>query len=162
MLVLSQGLICSDNCMCCNTETEIADQTFYLTKSQYTDTRPASLSTDPITPGAWLGSHWSANFQVTGMTRPRKILAHAGLNPRSSALEENALTTMPIRQTRGSGQEVGDVSWLRTVPATLQICLNNCICCHTETDVVHQTFYLVQSPYTDTRLNCTDPVPPGT
>ena len=23
----------------------------------------------PITPGAWQGSHWSASFEVTGMTR---------------------------------------------------------------------------------------------
>ena len=41
---------------------EIADQTFYLTQSQYTDAGPTSLSADPITPGAWQGSHWSANF----------------------------------------------------------------------------------------------------
>ena len=26
----------------------------------------------PTTPGAWQGSHWSANFSVTGMTRHRK------------------------------------------------------------------------------------------
>ena len=44
------------------TEIEAADQTFHLTQWQYTDTRPTSPSTDPITPGAWQGSHWSANF----------------------------------------------------------------------------------------------------
>ena len=32
-----------------------------------------SPSADPIMPGAWQGSHWSANFEVTGMTRPWKI-----------------------------------------------------------------------------------------
>ena len=69
---VSQGRICSDNCTCCHTEIEVADQTFYLTKSQYTDTWPTSPTADPITPGAWQGSHWSANFEVTGMTRPRK------------------------------------------------------------------------------------------
>ena len=69
----SQGWICSDNCTCCNTETEVADQTFYLTQSQYTDTRPTGPNADPITPGAWQGSHWSANFYVTGMTWPGKI-----------------------------------------------------------------------------------------
>ena len=53
-------------------EIEVADPTFYLTQSQYTDTGPTSPSTDPITPGAWQGSHWSAHFEVTGMTRPRK------------------------------------------------------------------------------------------
>ena len=59
---VSQGRVCSDNFTCCHTEIEVADQTFYLTQSQYTNTEPTSPSTDPITPGAWQGSHWSANF----------------------------------------------------------------------------------------------------
>ena len=59
---VSQGRICTDNFTCCHTEIEAADQTFHLTKSQYTDTGPTSPSADPITPGAWQGSHWSANF----------------------------------------------------------------------------------------------------
>ena len=59
---VSQGRICSDNCTCCHTEIEVADQTFQLTQSEYTDTRPTSPSTDPITPSAWQGSQWSANF----------------------------------------------------------------------------------------------------
>ena len=59
---VSQGRICSDNFTCCHTEIVVADQTFYLTQSQYTDTGPTSPSADPITPGAWQGSHWSANF----------------------------------------------------------------------------------------------------
>ena len=44
---VSQGRICSDNFTCCHTETEVADQTFYLTQSQYTDTGPTSPSADP-------------------------------------------------------------------------------------------------------------------
>ena len=83
---VSQGRICSDNFTCCHTEIEVADQT----QSQYTDTGPTSPSADPITPGAWQSSHWSANFEVTGMTRPRK----AG----SSALEADAL---PLGQRGG-------------------------------------------------------------
>ena len=71
---VSQGRICSDNFTCCHTEIEVTDQTFHLTQSQYTDTGLTSPSTDPITPGAWQGSHWSTNFEVTGMTRPRKNL----------------------------------------------------------------------------------------
>ena len=43
-------------------ETEVADQTFYLTQSQYTDTGLTSPSSDPIMPGTWQGSHWRANF----------------------------------------------------------------------------------------------------
>ena len=59
---VSQGWICSDNFTCCHSEIEFADQNFHLIQSQYTDTRPTSPSTDPITPGAWQGSHWSTNF----------------------------------------------------------------------------------------------------
>ena len=50
---VSQGRICSDNCTCCHTEIEVADQTFHLTQSQYTGTGPTSPSADPLTPGAW-------------------------------------------------------------------------------------------------------------
>ena len=49
---VSQGRICTDNFTCCHTEIEVADQTSYLTQSQYTDTGQASPSVDPITPGA--------------------------------------------------------------------------------------------------------------
>ena len=59
---VSQGRICSDNFKCCHTEIEVADQTFHLTQSQYTDTGPTSPSADPIMLGAWQGSHWSAIF----------------------------------------------------------------------------------------------------
>ena len=45
------GWICSDNGTCCHTEIEVADQTFYLTQSQYADTRPTSPNSDPIAPG---------------------------------------------------------------------------------------------------------------
>ena len=52
------GRISSDNFTCCYTEIEVADPTFYLTPSQYTDTGPTSLSADPIISGAWHGSLW--------------------------------------------------------------------------------------------------------
>ena len=59
---VSQGRICSDKFTCCHTEIEVADPTFHLTQSQYTDTGPTSPSADPIMPGAWQGSHLIANF----------------------------------------------------------------------------------------------------
>ena len=83
---VSQGRICSDNFTCCHTEIEVADQTFYLTQSQYTDTGPTSPSADPITPGAWQHSHWSANFEVTGMTRSRKNRGASGIRTRDLPL----------------------------------------------------------------------------
>ena len=80
-------------------EIEVADPTFYLSQSQYTDTGPTSPSADPITPGAWQGSHWSANFEVTGMTRPRKKSGRKrDSNPGSSALEADAI---PLGQRGG-------------------------------------------------------------
>ena len=59
---VSQGRICTENFTCCHTEIEVVDQTFYLAQSQYTDTGPTSPSADPVMPGAWHGSHRSANF----------------------------------------------------------------------------------------------------
>ena len=87
---VSQGWICTDNFTCCHTEIEVADPTFYLTQSQYTDTGPTSPSADPITPGAWQGSHWSANFEVTGMTRPRKNPGASGIRTRDLPLSRRA------------------------------------------------------------------------
>ena len=86
---VSQGRICSDNFTSCRTEIEVADQTFKrsnLTQSQYTDTGPTSAIADPITPGAWQGSHWSANIEITGMTRPRKNPGASGIRTRDLPL----------------------------------------------------------------------------
>ena len=102
---VSQGRICSDKFTCCHTEIEAADQTFYLTQSQYTDTRPTNPSADPIMPGAWQGSYWTANFHVTGMTRPGKSRRKRDSNPRSFALEADVLTTRPTRRCSRGGRE---------------------------------------------------------
>ena len=83
---------------CCHTEAEAADQTFYLTQSQYVDTGPISPSADPKTPGARQGS---ANFEVTGLTRPGKIPPRKREStPCSSALKADALATWPTRRLR--------------------------------------------------------------
>ena len=83
---VSQGRICSDKFMCCHIEIEVADQTFYLTQSQYTDTGPTSPSTDPLTPDAWQGSHWGASFWVTGMTWSQKHPGTSGIRTRDLPL----------------------------------------------------------------------------
>ena len=95
---VSQGRICSDNLTCCHTEIEVADATFHLTRSQYTDTGLTSPSADPITPCARKGSHWSANFKVTGMTRPRKNPAQAGFEPGIFRSRGGHLITRPTRR----------------------------------------------------------------
>ena len=53
---VSQGRICSDKFACCHTGIGVADPTFYLTQSQYTDAGQTSPSTDPILPGTCHGS----------------------------------------------------------------------------------------------------------
>ena len=96
---VSQGRICTDNFPCYHTEMEVEDQTFYLTQAQYTDTGPTSPSADLIMPGAWQGSHWNDNYQVTGMTRPeKKSRRKRDSNPGSSAPEADSLTTRPARR----------------------------------------------------------------
>ena len=95
---VSQGRICTDNFTCCHTEIEVAHPTFHLTQSQYTDTGQTSPSADPITPGAWLGSHWSASFKVTGMTRSRKNPAQAGFEAGIFRSGGGRLTTRPTRR----------------------------------------------------------------
>ena len=101
---VSQRRICLDNFTCCHTEIEIADQTFYLTLSQYTDTCPTSPSADPISPGAWQGSHWSANFEVNG----EKIPAQAGFEPGIFHSRGGRLSIRP--RTRSSHRQPGHPS----------------------------------------------------
>ena len=49
-----------------HTDTEAADQTFYLTQSQYTDTRPTIPSANPLTPDAWQSSHYPVVWLTVG------------------------------------------------------------------------------------------------
>ena len=89
---VSQGRICEDNFTYCHTEIQVADPTFYLTQSQYTDTGPTSPNADPITPGAWQGSHWSANVLSHWYdSTPKKSRRKRDSNPGPPALEADAL-----------------------------------------------------------------------
>ena len=101
---VSQGRICSDNLTCCHTKTAVADPTYHLTQSQYTDTGPTSPSAEPITPGAWQGSHWSANFLSHWYdSTPEKSRRKRNSNPGSCALEAVAVTTRPTRRSVTEG-----------------------------------------------------------
>ena len=98
---VSQGRIYSDNFTGYHTETEAADQTFPLTRSQYTDTGPTSPSTDPITPDAWQGSHLECQFLRQWYdSTPEKSLRKRDSNPGPSALEADVLTTRPTRRSK--------------------------------------------------------------
>ena len=85
---VSQGRICSDNCTCCHTEIKVADQTFYLTQSQYTGTGPTS--------------HWYDS------TRGKKN-PHSASGNRSSDLPASERTPLTTRPTRRSGLTEDDV-----------------------------------------------------
>ena len=63
--------MCSDNFTCCHTEKEAANQTFYLTQSQQTDSLPA----DPITPGAWQVASQVPNPVASGIRSPHLLLS---------------------------------------------------------------------------------------
>ena len=54
---------CRDSLTCCDSTKEAADHTCYFTKSQNTDTRPTSLSTNLVRPGTWQGSHKGTTFK---------------------------------------------------------------------------------------------------
>ena len=74
---VSQGRICSDKFTCCLTEIEVADETFYFTKSQYTDTEPTRPSPDTTTPGIWQGRHWILGDRQRNRQTDRYRLAKA-------------------------------------------------------------------------------------
>ena len=112
---VSQGRICSDNFTCCHTEIEVADQTFYLTQSQYTDTGPTSPSADPITPGAWQGSPLECQFLSHWYdSTPKKSRRRRDSNLGSSTLEADALTTRPTRRPTTEEQALRQPGELRT------------------------------------------------
>ena len=90
---VSQGRICSDMCTCCHTDTEVADQTFHLTQSQYADTWPASPRADPISP---------EKFGVSGNRTPG-VLTRRTLN--HYAKGGGPLTTGPKSRLAGQRPE---------------------------------------------------------
>ena len=97
---VSQGRICSDNSMHCHIKIEVADQTFHLTQSQYTDTGPTSPSADPIMPGAWHGR------AATGVPNFKSLYDSTRKNPGPSGIRTQDLTLsrwtpQPLGQRRG-------------------------------------------------------------
>ena len=98
----------------------------YLTQSQYTDTQPTSPSADPITPGTWQGSHWSAKF-FKSLVRldPEKSQCKWESIPRSAVHEVDTWTTGPSQNKR------------RRPPQ------------YKQTDQYHQHWHVYSLPHTD-------------
>ena len=109
MLVYLRDGICSDSFTCCHTEIEVADQTFYLTQSQYADTGPTSLSADPVSSGAWQGSHWSANFVSHWYDSTRKIISQIGFESRIFRSRDGRLNHWANEVVEQCRSEVTDV-----------------------------------------------------
>ena len=118
---VSQGRICSDNFTCWHIGIEVADQTVYLTQSQYTDTGRTSPSADTITPGTRQGNHYGANVEVTGWLDPDKSRCKWDSNPGSSALAADALTTKLTRRC-GKGKGSGETKGKQTRNNTKCVC----------------------------------------
>ena len=119
---VSQGRVCSDNFTCCHTEIEVADQTFYLTKSQYTVTGQTSPSTDPITPAPGRVATGVPMFEPLVLLDPEKILAQVGFEPGTFRSRGGCLTTRPTRRfglggDGGGGGEGGGGSMFCIEPA---------------------------------------------
>ena len=83
----SQGRIREENCMCCYTEKENADQSCDARHSQQADTGSTSPSVNPVRAVAWQGSHQSTMYQFTGVAGRGK----RGAIPGYPALEVHAL-----------------------------------------------------------------------
>ena len=96
---VSQGRICSDNFTCCHTEIEVADQTFYVTQSQYTDTgRPVPVLTlSRQAPGRVATG--VPIFKSLVWFDPEKIPAQAGFEPGTFRSRGGRLTTKPTRRS---------------------------------------------------------------
>ena len=94
---VSQGQIYSDSFMCCHTEIEVADPTFHLTQSQYTDTGANQSHHWPYNGRRLAG--WPLECQFLSHLTPEKSWNKWDSNLGSSALEAEALTTRPMRQS---------------------------------------------------------------
>ena len=112
---VSQGRICSDKFTCCHTETEVTDQTFYLTQSQYTNSGPTvsaltlyCQAPGRVATGVPVFSHWYDSTQKNPVARGIR-------NPRSHALEADALTTRPTRRSEKEAKSP-DLSLARKMP----------------------------------------------
>ena len=114
---VSQGRICSDNFTCCHTEVEVADPTFHLTQSQYSDTVPTIPSVDLITSGAWQGNYWSANFLSNWYDS-----AQAGFEPWTFRSRGGRLTTRPTSGALSAvlEAEIGGICYLDILIKRLQ------------------------------------------
>ena len=101
--------------MCCHTDIEGADQTCYLTKSQYTDTGPTSPHADPVTPGRVATG---VPVLITGITRlGQSSMDKAGIKYRTAALDVEVL---PLVQKGGLEQgPATDALGPRTWPAVM-------------------------------------------
>ena len=84
--------------VCASTPRQVADQTFRLTQSQYTDTGPTSPSTDPKIQAPGRVAIGVPIFNSLVWLNPEKSWWKRDSNPGSSALEADTLTTRLTRQ----------------------------------------------------------------
>ena len=122
---VSRGRICSDNFTCCRSETEVSDQTFHHSHSQYTETGPTSPSADPITPGR-VATGVPILKSLVGLD-PEKFRLKWDWNPGSFALEVNALTIRPMRRFADGTNVVGATHGVMVSTSAFLAC-HQCYC----------------------------------
>ena len=106
---VSEGRICSDNCTCCNTEIEAADQTGYLIL-WYADTGPTSprcLTRQPLEYKSIKSLAW-LNME--------KIHDESGNRTQVHRSQGGRLTTKPTRRCPSRGQGFRSTDLSRRVP----------------------------------------------
>ena len=99
---VSQGWICSENLTCCHTEIEVADLSTSPSHSILTPGRPVpALTLYRQAPGRVATG--VPIFESLVWLDPEKSRRKRDLNPGSSALEADALTTRPTRRYKNKG-----------------------------------------------------------
>ena len=169
---VSQGQIYSNKFTCWHNETELADQTFYLTQSQTTDTWPTSHNTDPITPSARQSSHWMTSFfsHRYGSTHPVTVYWHLAnqsqrrlYNARRLAGDICEMLTMSLVRVWNPCWLIGKCSLNKHSASQGWMYLDNSWCRHTKQEVADQACCPGQTQYIDTwpTSPTTHPTMPG-
>ena len=105
--------------MCCHIEMDVADQTFYLTRSQHTDTGPTSPFANLITPGAWQGTEVGNDLCSTMQTlarfqgQPLGTLLRDGGGAHVRLSERDRLVGLVVKTSASRAEDPGFESRLR-------------------------------------------------
>ena len=127
-----QDRTCSDNCTCCHTEIEVADPTYCLAKTQYTDTGPASPSLltylCPSLPVEHRPSTTPRHLGYSGHSRPvDPLLFQFSFSVSPPTVARLASLSLPLRVPSQSCGVVLDAGFLRVYPIQTHLLRSICL-----------------------------------